>query len=238
MPSEPHSSAATPVAAPVTAPAPGAPAVLDHLVLAVPDLAAAVEDLHRRTGLRAVPGGSHPGRGTHNALVGLEWRGGRRHYLELLAPDPGQPDVPSGERLLDLGDPGTPHLHGWAVRLTGQQLDEALDRARAAGVDAGEAVSAARDTPAGLRLSWRLAVPRPLGLGGVQPFLIDWGDGAHPADGDLPTLELVSLTLQHPDPRAAGRVLALLGVDLHVDPGPVPALSATLATPKGEVVLR
>lgn len=37
---------------------------LDHLVYAAPDLAAAVEDVARLTGVRPVPGGSHVGKGT------------------------------------------------------------------------------------------------------------------------------------------------------------------------------
>lgn len=216
-----------------------APAVLDHLVLAVPDLRAACADLADRTGVTPVPGGSHPGRGTHNALVGLTWRGGRRHYLELLAPDPDQPDVPETERMLGLGRvpaEAAPHMHGWAVRVPAG-LDETVTRARAADVDTGEPVAASRVTPSGLRLSWWLAVPSPLGLGGLQPFLIDWGGRQHPTDDPLPTLELVSVTLQHPDPQLATQVLGALGVDLPVGPGERPRVLATLATPEGEVVL-
>lgn len=216
-----------------------APAVLDHLVLAVPDLGTAVADLADRSGVTAVPGGNHPGRGTHNALLGLTWQGGGRHYLELLAPDPDQPDVPESDRMVGLGHvpaAAAPRMHGWAVRVPAG-LDETVARARAAGVDAGEPVAASRVTPAGLHLSWRLAVPSPLGMGGLQPFLIDWGGGPHPTDDPLPTLELVSVTLQHPDPERATQVLGALGVDLPVGPGEAPRILATLAGPGGEVVL-
>ena len=131
---------------------------------------------------------------------------------------------------------GAPRMYGWAGRTEPQDLDPTLARARAAGLDVGEAVTASRETPSGLRLSWRLAVPRPLRLGGVQPFLLAW-DGAHPTDADLPTVELVSLTLQHPEVERAGRVLASVGVDVPVVRGPVPRVLATLETPLGDVLL-
>jgi len=57
---------------------------VDHLVYAVPDLDAAVSDLERRLGVRAAPGGQHPGRGTSNALIAP----GPDSYLALPAPDP------------------------------------------------------------------------------------------------------------------------------------------------------
>lgn len=212
---------------------------LDHLVLAVPDLDAAVLDLARRTGVQPVTGGRHPGRGTRNALVGLSWAGDRRHYLELLARDPDQPDVPEDRVMLGAGPVlrgGAPRMHAWAVRVGTGELDGVLARARAAGVEVGEPVAAARQTPGGGRLSWRLAVPEPLGLGGVQPFLIEWED-THPTDAPLPTFELVSLTLQHPEPERAAEVLRVLGVDLPVGHADRPRIAATFATPEGEVLL-
>jgi hypothetical protein len=84
---------------------------VDHLVYAVPDLDAAVADLERRLGVRASPGGPHPGRGTRNALIALD----ADSYLEILAPDPAQP-APVGGRWFGV-DPVTPaRLAGWAVK--------------------------------------------------------------------------------------------------------------------------
>lgn len=213
------------------------PAALDHLVLAVPHLEDAVLDLARRTGVQPVSGGAHPGRGTRNALVGLTWQGERRCYLELLAPDPDQPPVAPEDTMLGLGALGAefvPRLHAWAVRP--RDLDVTLAAAAAAGVDTGRPVRAGRDLPDGTRLAWRLAVPQPLGHGGVQPFLISW-DGPHPTDGSMPTLELVELAVDHPDPEAVTRDLAALDVGVEVHLGPQPRLHAVLDSPEGRVEL-
>lgn len=53
---------------------------LDHIVLVVPDLAAAVAE-HRERGFTVTPGGEHAGGLTHNALVGFQ----DGSYLELIA---------------------------------------------------------------------------------------------------------------------------------------------------------
>lgn len=209
----------------------GVEPLLDHLVYAVPDLAAAVASLELQTGLRPAAGGRHLGLGTRNYLLRL----GSTAYLEIIGPDLEHPPAAGVAMPFGVDQIREPRLLTWAVHPP--DLDAAVSRFAAAGADLGQPRAMSRRTPAGDLLEWRLATVLPLPFAGVVPFLIDWGSTTHPAsDSALPTATLLSLTAAHPDPAAVTRIVDSAGLTLAVETGPV-RLTATLDTLRGLVTL-
>jgi hypothetical protein len=203
--------------------------LVDHLIYAVPDLAAAVADLEGRFGVRAQEGGKHIDLGTHNALLAL----GPRTYLEIIAPDPDQPE-PSFPRPFGIGGVARGELVGWALAC--DDIDQAVAAARSHGYDPGEVNDGHRVGPAGTVLRWRAAYS-PLAAG-LVPFLICWGGIEHPARSAPHGLILTSVQIEHPDPASLAPPLMALGADVEVRPADAPALVARLSGPNGSKVLR
>ncbi|MEV5146394.1 VOC family protein [Streptomyces sp. NPDC052727] len=203
------------------------PPLLDHLVLATPDLDATVTEFTRRTGVTPAPGGVHLGLGTRNHLVGL----GGRSYLEILGPDPEQPEQ-AGPRPFGVDRLTQPTVLTWAI--SPSDLDAAITGARARGHDPGPVRPMSRRTPDGTLLRWRLTDAGPGQTESLLPFLIDWGDSPHPADSGLPVTPLLAVSASAPDPERVRGALAALGTSLTLTPGPF-ALSFTVDTPHGPV---
>lgn len=215
-------------------------AVIDHLVYAVPDLAAAVDWFEESTGVRPAIGGSHDGRGTHNALVSCG-----DSYFELIAPDPGQPDPPaSGQpRMFGIDDNFAPGGEGmalvsFAVRPDdGETFDDLANRMADAGHDPGPSFDGSRVTPTGDRISWSLT----LQMERTMPFLIDWGDTKRPNTTAPGGIEIVDFAIIHPRPFDVLGVITALGIDLTVSAtesnDAAPALKATVSGPAGDLDL-
>lgn len=184
------------------------PHLLDHIVVAGPDLQELVDWFHELTGVTAAPGGAHP-TGTANALVALTVGGRPRpHYLELIGPDPER----EGEEL-----PKTFNIHRlrkptvitYAVHPEG--IDQVRERALAQGTDLGQVKDLSRRTPEGTELQWRLTqAPPPPNYG--LPFLIDWGTTTQPGLTDLPAIELLSFERIEVKPEPLQQATATLGL--------------------------
>src|ERR1700688_3148004 len=84
----------------------GTPDEPDHIILGCRDLDEGIAYTEKRLGYHAALGGSHPGRGTRNALLKM----GARSYIEILAPDPAEPQLTWHQAIVTLEEP---LLIGW-----------------------------------------------------------------------------------------------------------------------------
>ena len=203
---------------------------LDHLVLAAPDLAAAVRTFAERTGVEPTRGGSHIGLGTANFLVDL----GNGGYLEIIGPDPEQPD-PVMPRPFGIDELTEPRLVTWAVRT--DDIAALVADARAGGYEPGEPRAMSRRTPDDELLEWQLTAPRFDYADGLVPFVIDWGDSPHPTTRPIPRITLREFRAVHPDPASVRPALAAMRVDLHIDIGEPAELRAIVDGASGPVPL-
>ena len=211
-------------------PSPAARA-LDHLIVGVADLEAGIGWFEQRTGVKPVVGGSHPGRGTRNALMSLAGR----QYLELLSVDPAQdPNLQPALRALK-----EPRVIGWAAVTT--NIAEVAMRVTAAGLTALGPRSGSRNRPDGSQVKWTtLAVQHKLarGLDDPIPFFIEW-DGAsrHPSEDSPGGCVLSSLEFEHPDAAPLRELLRRIGIEATVRAAEQIRLRASLKTPRGIVDL-
>lgn len=138
--------------------------LLDHVVVAVPDLDTAVDRLRRDTGLAAAGGGPQPEWGTANRIVPLG-----SAFLELMAVADAAAAGrnPVGRRVQRVLAAGG-GLAGWAVAV--DDLDEVADRL---GLRVG---GGRRERADGTVYAWRAAgLGLAFGLG--LPFFIAWEPG-------------------------------------------------------------
>src|SRR5688572_243898 len=121
--------------------------MLDHLLIGAATLEGGMSWLEARTGVRAAPGGSHPGLGTWNALASL----GPAQYIEVIAPDPAQPGVET-VYVPGLRDFPEPRIAAWAAR--GVNLASAFASSLPSDLSCAPPRRGQRVRPNGTRLSW------------------------------------------------------------------------------------
>jgi hypothetical protein len=140
---------------------------LDHVVVAVSDLATAADHFETRYGLPSIEGGRHPGWGTANRIVPLG-----DAYLELVAVvDESEAAKSSfGSGVADALAGSDQGFLGWAVRTDGLDLIAAR-----LGLDV-RAKSRAR--PDGSVLRWCFAGVEQALAAPCLPFFIEWAEDA------------------------------------------------------------
>lgn len=173
----------------------------DHLVIAVPDLDAAVARW-RQGGLPVAAGGRHPS-GTTNALL----RGPADGYVELISAGPNA----AGGWTDEVGAAEGPMTFAIAV----DDLEESRAALVAAGFGPGEIRDGARRTPEGDELAWRMCGSEGDAFASPMPFLIQWLTPMPPGPDAGPVVTGLSWNAEDPDALAA--LLRALGfVDQHI----------------------
>jgi hypothetical protein len=183
-------------------------AEIDHIVVGARDLASGAAFIEAELGVRPGPGGVHEGAGTHNLLLGL----GPECYLEVIAPDPGQPAPPHG-RMFDLDDPSVRMMLEAEPRLLAYVARTSTLEAMVARL--GEARAGSIRTLRRGDLAWRMAVPpQRQDMDNLIPALIQW-EGGRSAAATLPDsgVRLLALEAEHPEPRGLRQALAQRGLD-------------------------
>jgi len=202
------------------------PANLDHILLGISDLERGIAWVEERTGVRAIFGGVHPGRGTRNALLSL----GPRRYLEIIAPDPQQPLQGPAQPLAAMREP---RLFNWAVHT--DDIAAAAKRAVAAGFAIDGPTDGSRTRPDGKTLRWkacRLKDDR----GGLLPFFIQWDRGSvHPSEDAPAGCTLKRFYIQSPAATEVAKLCRGLGVEIAIERGDQARLRALISSHKGEV---
>jgi Glyoxalase-like domain len=205
---------------------------IDHLLLGSSDLESTMIWFEQKTGVKPVIGGSHPGRGTRNALVSL----GEQRYLELIAPDPVQRDIKSD---MDLQKLTQPRLITWAAATS--DIDATANIAHKAGYEIFGPRDGSRKRPDGKVLKWKtVGVQTQFAANGVDPFpfFIQWtADSVHPSVDSPKGCTLQSFQIGHPDSKGLKVALEKFGLSTEVNRADTVQLIAVLNTPKGIVKL-
>lgn len=174
---------------------------VDHLLIGTPDLELGLEYAQGLFGSKPVIGGSHPGIGTRNALLGLK----NNVYIEILAPDPNQSkDLALGQYLRSLKQP---NFMWWAAR--SQNFELISQQLKLQNINIKSRGPWSRQLPDGKLLHWELLIPSSSEFQTALPFFINWHNMELHPSRNLPICgELKSFQISHP---ACGKLEEIIG---------------------------
>ena len=203
--------------------------MLDHILLGCSDLDAGTAFVQQQTGVRAAFGGVHPGRGTRNALLSL----GDKHYLEIIAPDPAQPNA-TEPLSLQLKKFTAPRLVGWAAHPG--DLDAFAKKLLAAKLAFDGPRPGSRKRPDGRTLSWK-TLTLANDHQGLLPFFIEWGAGSVHPSADAPAgCKLAQFAIAAPNPGELSRLCELLDLKVSIGKSDKAQLLARISGLSGRVM--
>jgi hypothetical protein len=201
--------------------------VLDHIVLAAPDLQEAMKEFENMTGIKPSIVGSLRGLGTKSARVGLD----NNSYIEIIAPDP-KNSGPIGAALASELEEGTLVPYHYAIRTSDieNMKNEYVPN------DLGwqpDHISMFGASPDGAAKKWEMLYMYGHKLGGCVPFYIDWGQCDHPTASIPEVGALKSLIVQAPGGHKVHELLARVE-GITVKEGS-PLLEFSFGSPEGTI---
>jgi hypothetical protein len=208
------------------------PPMLDHLLLGCNDLRRGIDFVGYPTGVRALFGGVHPGRGTQNALLSLGASNAKEkgRYLEIIAPDPQQPGGTS-PLLQVLKRLAEPRLVGWAAHP--RNIVALAAQLKRYGIAADGPTPGSRKRPDGKELHWQTLNLQD-DAGGLLPFFIQWSaDSLHPSVDAPSGCQLLRFELLTPDPAALAKLTTQLALEAPIAKAATPQLHAVIQGPSG-----
>ena len=197
---------------------------LDHVLLAVADLATGARQLAAEHGLEPYEGGRHPGWGTANWIIPLG-----ESYLELIAvvDEDEARESAFGRRVAESAAGPAESPLGWAVR--------PIDLGATAERLGLEITAGSRTMPSGEVVAWRMAgldeaVSRP-----HLPFFLEWSEPTRfPGATTRPVASIERLELEC-EPDELADWLGKHSLPLHVRPGSGRITAVVLSGPRGTI---
>jgi hypothetical protein len=200
--------------------------VLDHIVLAAPDLEEAMKDFQKRSGIEPIIAGTIKGLGIKCARVSFN----DSTYLEIIAPDPAGPG-PIGQLIKARGIKELTPFH-YAVRLS--RTEALKDEVGKFGYTPDH-ITMFGAKPDGTPRKWEMLFLYGHKLGGTCPFFINWSNSDHPC-AKLPVVgKLKKFTVRAPEEDPVHELLDHVGATKIIIETGKPKISFQFSSPEGTV---
>ena len=200
--------------------------VIDHIVLAAPDLEEAMEQFEKMTGIGAVVAGSINGLGIKCSRISFN----DSSYIEIIAPDP-KSSGPIGQLLKSKGITELTPFH-FAIRST--KVEALKDEVKKFGY-VPDHITMFGGHKDGTPMKWEMLYLYGHNMGGICPFFINWSNTDHPC-AKLPVVgKLKKFTIRAPETDPIHKLLDHVTIKgFNVEVGK-PKLSFQFSSPEGTI---
>jgi hypothetical protein len=200
--------------------------VIDHIVLAAPDLDEAMVAFEKMTGISPVIAGSINGLGIKSARISFN----DSSYIEIIAPDPKQAG-PIGQLLKSKGITELTPFH-FAIRSS--KTEQLKDEVKKFGY-VPDHISMFGGQKDGVPRKWEMLYLYGHKIGGICPFFINWANSEHPCVS-LPVVgKLKKFTIRAPEDDPVHKLLEHVAIKgFNIETGKT-KLSFQFSSPEGTV---